>query len=106
MGAEIAAAVQGSMLPCTAMVTTTLCRHTQSSGHSHRSRNSAVSRTLRSASSLYLGARGPENRSVISALANCPSLVRDRDSHGLEVNGQALSCTEYVCANDTIARCT
>ena len=34
MGAEIAAAVQGSMLPCTAMVTTTLCRHTQSSGHS------------------------------------------------------------------------
>ena len=34
MGAEIAAAVQGSMLPCTAMVITTLCRHTQSSGHS------------------------------------------------------------------------
>jgi len=34
MGAEVAAAVQGSMLPCTAMVITTLCRHTQSSGHS------------------------------------------------------------------------
>jgi len=34
MGAEVAAAMQGSMLPCMAMVITTLCRHTQSSGHS------------------------------------------------------------------------
>ena len=47
MGAEIAAAVQGSMLPCTAMVITTLCRHTQSSRHSLLGRGARLMGTAR-----------------------------------------------------------